>query len=198
MAEATSPQHFRLFIAITIPDPIKARIKTTQDELRQSVRGGAVRWTRPDQFHLTLRFLGNVEAPRIEQLIEAVRQTCQSAHPLELQAGGVGFFPAARSPRVVWAGVLDREERLLLVQQAVQQATLTFTSEKPEAHFSGHITLGRIRDLRRQEVGTLIKAAERFSRTVFGEWTAHEIHIMSSQLSSQGAEHKVLAAVPFA
>jgi 2'-5' RNA ligase len=197
MAEAALPQHFRLFVAIAVPDPIKARIKTTQDDLRQSMRGGGVRWTRLDQFHLTLRFLGNVQGARIEQLVHSVRKVCQSAPPFELRAVGVGFFPGAKSPRVVWVGVQDRSERLVPFQQSVQQATLAFTSEKPDNRFSSHITLGRIKELRRHEIDNIIKAAERFSETLFGEWTAHEIHIMSSRLSSQGAEHAVLAIVPF-
>jgi RNA 2',3'-cyclic 3'-phosphodiesterase len=198
MVESLSPQHFRLFIAIAIPDPIKQQIKVTQDQLHQCFNRDPVRWTKPDQFHLTLRFLGDVEAGSVEPLVHSLRTVCQSIHSLELRAHGVGFFPNARAPRVIWVGVQNSAERLVLLQQAVQQATLAFTREKPEERFSGHITLGRIKNPGREEAVLLASAAQRFSTTLFGEWTALEIHLMRSQLSSQGTEHAVLAAVPFA
>jgi len=198
MDKANLTEHLRLFIAVPVPDFVKEKIKATQDHLRQSSSHSAVRWTTPGQFHLTLRFLGKVETASVEPLVDSLRTVGQSCPPFQLRAHGVGFFPNARAPRVVWVGVQDsEEERLIPVQQAVQQATLRFTSEEPEQRFSGHITLGRAKNINRQEAAILVEAAGRFSETLFGEWTATEIHVMRSLLSPQGAEHMVLAAVPF-
>jgi len=193
MGESLSAEHFRLFIAIAIPDGVKEQVKSMQDQLRQSLNRGAVRWTKPDQFHLTLRFLGGIEAGSVEPLIHSLRTVCQSAQSLQLRARGVGFFPNVSAPRVIWVGVRDSSERLVLLQQAVQQATLRFTSEKPEERFSGHITLGRVKHLSRQETDALARTAERFSEKSFGEWTATEIDVLRSLHSPRGAEHRVLA-----
>ena len=121
---------------------------------------------------------------------------CETAHSLQLRARGVGFFPNAKVPRVVWVGVQDSQERLVVLQRAVQQATLRFTGEKAEERFSGHITLGRTKQLSREETNILARAADRFSETFFGEWTAHELHLMHSELSAEGAEHRLLTAIP--
>lgn len=197
MVERVLPEHLRLFIALAVPQAIKDQIGTAQDELRTHLSGALLKWIRPEQFHLTLRFLGNVDACEVEQLTDSVRSVCQSVGPLDLHAKGIGFFPNPRSPRVVWVGVQDRNDQLQSLQSAVQQATLGFSGEKSESHFSGHITLARIKDISRQETIVLARAAERFSQHSFGEWTVHELLILRSDLSSQGAQHSALAAIQF-
>ena len=99
---------FRLFIAVTIPEEIKAKIEEAQAELRRALPAHGVRWTRREQFHLTLRFLGDVDAARVEPLGEAIRAVCRGFGPLHLRAERVGFFPDLRYPRVVWVGVQDQ------------------------------------------------------------------------------------------
>lgn len=196
MAEGPAPENVRVFIAIAVPDLIKEQIKTTQDRLCTGFNRRSVRWTNPDHFHLTLRFLGRVEAGSVASLVDTLRTVCQSVRPLQLRAKGVGFFPSSRAPRVIWVGVHESEERLASFQQTVQRASLGFTSEPAEERFSGHITLGRTKRLSRNETTTLARTAERYSGTTFGEWRAHEVHVMRSQLSAVGAVHSLLAAVP--
>ena len=190
-------ERLRLFVAIQVPDAVKAQIANVQDCLRQHLPRNSAKWTRPEQFHLTLQFLGNVPAALAPQLPASLRSACQAIPPLELRASGIGFFPSCKSPRVVWVGVQDNRDQLPLLHTAVQEGTSGFIEEKSEERFTGHITLGRLKDLRRPETNILIKAAEKFSATFFGEWTAGEIHLMRSRLSSQGAEHIILATIPF-
>ena len=172
MPEGHLPEHFRLFIAITVPDVVKVEIKRTQDQLRASVSQGAVGWTKPENFHLTLRFLGKVETVSIVAIVDALRAVCEPDAPLQLRVSGVGFFPKARAPRVIWVGVKDSADRLARIQQAVQAASLRFTTEKPEERFNAHITLGRIKQLARHETGTLVRTAEQLSGSSLGQWTA--------------------------
>jgi RNA 2',3'-cyclic 3'-phosphodiesterase len=190
------PDQFRLFIAVQIPDAIKTDIEKTQAELRRALPEGGVRWTRREQFHLTLRFLGNVEAQRVEALANELRQVCRSFAPLKLRAERIGFFPDLRRPRVVWVGVRDQQDRLPALQAAVQTATQAFTVEEPEGKFTGHVTLGRIKNIRRQEAEALAKAASGMAERFFGEWTAVQLEVMRSELSPTGARHTCLLAVP--
>ena len=74
MPDAPAPETFRLFIAVTVPEEVKSEIEKTQTELRRALPKESVRWTKRDQFHLTLRFLGNVDAQRVGPLIEALTQ----------------------------------------------------------------------------------------------------------------------------
>src|SRR4051812_7451283 len=110
MPETSSPELFRLFIAISVPDAVKTEMEQAQAELRRALPEGCVRWTRREQFHLTLKFLGSVEAQRVAALADAIRGACQGFTPLRLRAERIGCFPDLRFPRVVWAWVHDRQE----------------------------------------------------------------------------------------
>src|ERR1017187_6677705 len=116
-------ERFRLFIAVTLPEEVKAKIEAAQAELRRALPGPGVCWTRREQFHLTLKFLGEVDAARVQPLEEAIRTACRGFSALPLRAERVGFFPDLRYPRVVWAGVRDETDQLPRLQQAVDAAT---------------------------------------------------------------------------
>jgi RNA 2',3'-cyclic 3'-phosphodiesterase len=189
---------FRLFVAVTIPEEIKAKIEEAQAELRRALPERAVRWTRHEQFHLTLRFLGGVEAARVEALGEAIRAACRGFGPLHLRAGQVGFFPNLRYPRVVWVGVQDQAEQLPRLQEAVECATREFTNETKEERFTGHVTLARIKGIKRPEADALGKAAAGMTARFFGQWTAYKVELMRSELLPQGARHTSLASIALA
>jgi 2'-5' RNA ligase len=189
---------FRLFIALAIPEAVKAKMEEAQAELRRTLPEHGVRWTRREQLHLTLKFLGDVDAARVEALGEAIRAACRGFGTLHLRAERVGFFPDLRYPRVVWAGVQDQAERLPRLQQAVDAATRDFTTEQKEERFTGHVTLARIKAIRRPEAAALAKAAAARTEMVFGQWTAGHVELMRSVLSPQGASHSSLAVVALA
>ena len=190
------PECFRLFVAVRIPDSVREKIVAAQAELRRGLPAEAMRWTRAEQFHLTLRFLGAVEATRLPPMVEAVRLACQRFAALKLHSSGIGFFPDQRMPRVIWAGIDDAQGRLPLLHRAVQSATQAFTNEKSEENFTGHVTLGRIKRIRREDARSLAAAAARFQTADFGGWTANHIDIMRSELSSEGAKHSDVAVIP--
>ncbi len=196
MPDADTHARFRLFVAIAVPEEVKASILKTQESLRKLLPEPAARWTRPEQFHLTLRFLGNVEASQVKALEQALRGACAGFNALRLRAARIGFFPSARSPRVVWVGVADDQERLSGLWSVVQSATSAFTTAEPEEKFAGHITLARIKLIPPREARELAAQADQLAATVFGEWTATEVEIIWSQLSSQGARYNTVAAVP--
>jgi 2'-5' RNA ligase len=179
-----------------MPDSVRNKIATAQNELRHALPSGAARWTKVEQFHLTLRFLGAVAAGRFPALTEGVRLACQNFAPLQLRAEHIGFFPDQRFPRVIWVGIDDLQGRLPLLQRAVQSATQEFTNETAEKTFTGHVTLGRIKQVRPKEAQSLAAAATNLANTHFGDWTANHIDIMRSELSSEGAKHSSLAAAP--
>jgi RNA 2',3'-cyclic 3'-phosphodiesterase len=196
MPDISAPETFRLFVAVTVPEEIKAEIESAQAMLRRALPKECARWTNRQQFHLTLKFLGNVEAHRVPPLTEALQGACRGFPALDLRAEKVGFFPDAQRPRVVWAGVHDRQEQLPLVQRAVEAATRPYTAEQSEERFAGHVTLGRIKGLRPHEAKTLVELASNLATRVFGAWTANRIELIRSQLSPEGAGHTLLAPIP--
>ena len=140
-------EQFRLFVAVTVPEGVKAKMGAAQAELRRGLLQCSVRWARREQFHLTLRFLGDVQAARVEALGEAIRAACRGFGALHLRAERVGFFPDLRYPRVAWVGVQDQAEQLPRLQLTVEAATQGFTTEEKEERFTGHITLARLKGI---------------------------------------------------
>jgi 2'-5' RNA ligase len=189
----------RLFIALQVSEEVKAEMAKIQTELRHalSARGkGNARWTSLAELHLTLKFLGDVDSTKLDNLVAAVRDACRGFPRLKLRAQIVGYFPDLRRPRVVWAGVHDREKKLLKLQHAVATSVRDYTSEPDDKTFAAHVTLGRLWYIGRAQAQALALlvggAADRF----FGEWTADSVDIMRSELSRQGARHTTLTAIP--
>jgi RNA 2',3'-cyclic 3'-phosphodiesterase len=191
-------ERFRLFIAVAMPEGVKGKIQEAQAELRRTLPDANVRWSRREQFHLTLRFLGDVEAARLETLGQAIHGACQGFAPLRLRAEAVGCFPDLRHPRVLWTGVRDESDQLPRLQETVELASRDFTTEEKEERFTGHVTLARIKGIKRSEAEALAAAAAGMKERFFGEWTAYKIELMRSELSPQGARHTTLAAVTLA
>lgn len=189
----TDSNPLRLFIAIAIPEDVKAKIEDAQAELRRTLPDCNARWTRPGQFHLTLKFLGDVEAARVEALGEATRDACRGFTPLRLRAEGVGCFPDRGYPRVLWTGVRDETGQLPRLQAAVDLATRHFAAEQKEERFTGHVTLVRLKGIRRAEAEALAEVAAGMKERLFGQWTAYKVERMRSELSPQGARHTTLA-----
>jgi 2'-5' RNA ligase len=195
MADNSSTEKLRLFIAIPIPEPVRDEIIRVQQELQPLVPRNVVRWARPDQFHLTLRFLGDVPADGVEDLKKSVGAVCRNARPLSLRAEGVGFFPNPRSPRVIWVGIDDREGRLGDLQKQIETVAGQFSSEPGEKNFTGHVTLGRLKNPRPADTRDLATRAQSLEKRLFGDWTALEIEIIRSELSPAGARHTSLAVI---
>ena len=194
MTNESSVETYRLFIALPVPERVKAEIERAQGELRRAVPAGCVRWTRREQFHLTLKFLGNVEASRVEALAESLRQACKDFPALPLRARRIGFFPGPRQPRVIWVGMEELRGHLPLLQGAVESLSEPFTQEKSAKGFAGHVTLGRVKFIKRPHAETLAQRALGMADQVFGEWTAEEVELIRSQLSSNGSAYTTIAA----
>lgn len=191
-------EQVRLFVAVTVPEGAKAKMAEAQAALRRVLPDRNVRWARREQFHLTLRFLGDVEAAQVEALDEALRNACRGFGALQLRAQGVGFFPNERYPRVVWVGVQDEAEQLPRLQQVVEAATDAFTTEKKEERFTGHLTLARIKGIRREEAEVLAQVATGMADRLFGQWTGYRVELMRSELLPQGARHTCLGSFALA
>jgi 2'-5' RNA ligase len=185
-----------LFVAISIPEPVRDEIIRVQQELQPLVSRAVARWARSDQFHLTLRFLGDVSADGVEDLKKSVGAVCRNARarPLSLRAEGVGFFPNSRSPRVIWVGINDRAGCLVDLQKQIEAAVRPFTAEPGEKNFTGHVTLGRLKNPKPADIRDLAARVQSLEKPWFGEWPAHEIEIIRSELSPAGARYTSLAA----
>jgi len=194
----TRPERYRLFIAITLPESVRHAIERAQSELRAALPTTSIRWTRREQFHLTMRFLGNVDVQDVDRLNEAVRRACAGSGVLQLRAAGIGVFPGVRRPRVVWAGVDDRGGRLGALQRSIEAASAAFTDEPPQEKFSGHITLARCRDISRTDATRLATLVDKLANRSFGEWSANAVEIIRSETLPGGSRYTTLIEIALA
>jgi 2'-5' RNA ligase len=172
----------RTFICIEIPETIKGRIDSLQHELRRL--GAQVSWTRPSNIHLTIKFLGDVAATRIEDVKRAVERAAAGRPAFEIEVGGTGCFPAPRNPRVLWVGLTAIPGPLRDLHSALESELAREGFPKEAKKFSPHLTIGRVRNP--QNAGRL---AEELIRKGFEPESFHavEIIVMRSDLNPSGS-----------
>jgi 2'-5' RNA ligase len=189
-------QTYRLFIALSVPEEVKDQLRRAQSELRARLQNDPVRWTRPEQIHLTLKFLGEVAVERVDELVKSVRSECDPVGSFKLTARGIGFFPNARRPRVIWVGIENESGQLEKLQDKMDRCTSDFAASRKEEHFSAHLTLGRIKDIRPNDARSVEASAVGMSGRTFGSWTVSNVKIMRSELTSQGSLYSCVVKIP--
>jgi 2'-5' RNA ligase len=195
--EAQPSEALRLFVAIELPRAVREAVCEGQSALRGALRGSRASWTRPEQFHLTLKFLGAVDAADAEAIAARLSGVAGICEPPQLAATGVGFFPSARSPRVAWVGIRAVRGDLGGLQAAVEQAVGAYSEQEAEGRFHAHVTLARIKEFARGEALALGQWMSGWETVNFGTWVAPELLLMKSVLAPKGAVHTAVARLPF-
>jgi 2'-5' RNA ligase len=177
----------RLFVAVDLPDVVRAALAALAAPLPD------VAWTRPEQLHLTLRFLGDTEEeriPAIETELAAVR-----VEPFVLPVEGTGIFPPRGLPRVLWAGLGRAHPRLFQLRQKVDDALLRVDMNLEMRSFLPHITLGRIRatpvpdEAAQRALAEFLRRHRAFEAPPF---RVASFRLYASELRPAGAVHTVL------
>lgn len=178
-------------MAIDLTAELKAALAELQDRLRRLWPGASVRWVDPAGIHLTLKFLGEVGADRLEAIVGALERGTAGVEPFELKIGGLGFFPGPNRARVVWVGVREPTGRLAKLQRQVEAGLepLGFAPEGRE--FVPHLTLGRLKT----PAGLPPPDADWADRPL-GRMTVREVVLMESRLSPAGAAYRLVRAFP--
>lgn len=185
----------RTFIACDLPVKLIEALRGYQLRLRDALEGmrAGVRWTSPASFHLTLRFLGEIDEPLVAAVTDALRKAVTGHEPFAYTLQGVGCFPSAQRARVLWAGAAeegagDRLGRLAAsVEEAVQQIGL-----EPEGReFHPHVTLGRLKTP--LNLASVLSRVPPFSP---GTVQVKEVVLYRSRLTPGGAIYDALQRVP--
>jgi 2'-5' RNA ligase len=180
----------RTFIAIEIPGNIISKIR----ELQEGIKGYGfkIRWVRAENIHLTLKFLGDVESVRIDEIAEAISKTVEGYTPISLKAKGVGVFPSLKRPRVLWVGLTGQMEALVGLQNALDEHLELLGFHKEKRPFKGHLTMGRMKDkIDAKKFGDALMTFRSFESETFG---ADQITLYKSELKSAGAVYTKLAS----
>ncbi len=132
----------RLFVAVDVPDELKERIESDVVSPLRPVLSGA-RWTRPDGRHLTLKFLGNVDDERVDDIAAVVDAAASRHTNFDAAFSEVGGFPNLRRPRVLWIGIGQGAEPMAALALDLEEALEPLGFEPEERPFRGHFTLAR-------------------------------------------------------
>jgi RNA 2',3'-cyclic 3'-phosphodiesterase len=104
----------RIFVAIDISDEAREKVAARIAALRERFPKLRVGWERPEKLHLTLKFLGDTDDERLRSLIDSVAKTAKQIAPFHVSLTGSGAFPSERKARVLWIGVYDLENAVIL------------------------------------------------------------------------------------
>jgi 2'-5' RNA ligase len=182
----------RVFIAVPLPADLKAKLVVVQQEFRRLPLEAA--WVREAGFHITLKFLGEVDSSLIAPIVACMTTATQHYHPFSLTVSGVGVFPHESSPRVLWVGVRDMTGLLRQVQQTLE-AHLTRLGYPPEDRpFSPHLTLARVKRISRR--GEFLAGLKAHREVVLGQLDVDHIELVESQLHPAGARYSLVHAAP--
>jgi RNA 2',3'-cyclic 3'-phosphodiesterase len=186
----------RLFVALEISPAIRDHLAALLNELRALESKSSAkkpRWVRAENLHVTLKFIGHIEPARLDPICARLAKV-RSEAPLDLRFRGLGLFPNAERPRVLWAGIAASESLTSLAGDvAATLATLGIPAE--ERAFSPHLTLARCEP---SGISAALRAAlDRDSARAFGELRTDRFHLIESKLKPSGAEYTTLQSFVF-
>ena len=180
----------RSFIAIELPEGVKSALAELRQELKKC--NADIRWVKPDNVHLTLKFLGDIDEKSLDMIIEATKAACTGYSGFDLEARGVGVFPDMRAPRVLWVGISDNDS-LTGLQKDIENglAAIGFSSEK--RRFRPHLTLGRFKSSSGKE--GLYDKIEEYKNISQGLIEVTSLFLIKSELTPSGAKHTKITGI---
>ena len=181
----------RTFIAADLPESVREELARIQAELR--TEKFKFRWVKPENIHLTLIFLGEVDPEMLEGISDAVANTARCYAPIHLATQGLGVFPGIKRPRIIWVG-MSREVKILRELKSSLDRTLLKINGlkfKPERRpFRAHLTLGRAKG--RIDGRKLAVAMNRLIEVPSAPLIIDAIHVFKSDLRASGAVYTKL------
>jgi 2'-5' RNA ligase len=171
----------RLFVALELNEAIKTAVRRLQEKLARTCDG--VKWTPPEQVHLTVKFLGDVADDQVTDVADAVRRAAARSPAFTLILEGCGCFPPGGPVRILWVGAREDGGRLSACVCAVEEEMERMGFARETRPFTAHGTVGRVRDDRSRGA---IRSA--FAAAAFGPWTIelNTLTLMSSVLAPKG------------
>ena len=187
----------RLFVALEIPADVRDNLAVFLKDMRErseQLEEKGVRWVRPENLHVTLKFIGEAADARLNGFRGALA-TVRAEGPLKVRFRGLGFFPDENRPAVLWTG-LDASPKLPTLAGDIDDALARQGIAKEKRAFVAHLTLARFAAPKVHE--ELCEAIRRDVEREFGSFQAREFHLIESKLKPTGAEYTSLASFPFA
>jgi len=178
----------RCFIAVKIPrlDPLRRVLKELAG------MGRALKAVDPDNLHVTLKFLGNTEVDLVPHVRSLMESAAEAREPCVLTVSGLGVFPHAERPNVVWAG-LDGAETLAALADDLETGLERYGFARENRSFVPHLTLARVKAKPPESLRDLLA---RHAKTSFGTAAIDHVELIRSEPGPEGSRYTVLASSP--
>ncbi len=191
LGHSTPVPRIRTFIAVEISPSVKARAGDLIDKLR--VAAAEINWVRPQQMHLTLKFLGDVSDTETPDICRVVDEVAASFEPFEITCRRVGAFPNLRDARTLWIGIEDGAEELQRLQAEIENALKAKLGYgKEQRGFHPHLTIGRVKRELPGGRGELTQLLEKHANFDADLSIIDEVVTFASFLGRSGPTHDAL------
>lgn len=185
----------RLFVGIKVSDLVQKSVDDFKKRVsRFSEMEKKARWTQSENLHFTLKFFGEIEEDRLENLQISLLESVRNQTRFSLEVKGLGFFPSFHHARILWLGVTDGSDQLEKLAESLEKSS-TFAGFKPaDKPFSSHLTIARFplppsTNLLRELKGT--------DSLLFGRMSVDRIHLIQTVLNPSGPIYTHLKEFPF-
>ncbi len=184
----------RIFVAVPLEESLRGAVRDLQQQMENA--GAVARWTRPEQLHFTLQFLGEISAAQVARVKVATREAAAGAAPFPISLRGLGAFPSFQRPQVIWIGVADGREPLQALAGGLGEALAKQRFPSEPRPFRPHLTLARVRSTRNW--GELVRALGDFRDTDVGGQQVDRLIVFESHLSPKGPSYTPIEEVALA
>ncbi len=187
----TTPQQWRLFIALRLPAALRTALTHEQERLQDAGLPSA--WVRPPGMHLTLHFLGDTPVTALERIAAACAPAAAGVPPLRLRAVGLRCFPSARRPRVLVTNVQGDVQQLKRLHQRLSRRLGRLGLRLDSRAYRPHVTIGRFRRPLRGAPLAVLQRARAAPSVSYGKFVADAVELFRSELRPGGAVYTSLA-----
>jgi 2'-5' RNA ligase len=186
----------RCFVAIELPETVRRELSDLEAVFKKRCPP-VVKWVEPASIHLTLKFLGAVDADRVEEVQMAIDEAVPGVAPFSLEVREVGAFPNLTRVQVIWVSMKGELDKLAYLQKQIESNMEQLGFAREERAFTAHLTLGRVRNYTSPEDQR--KIGQVLSGTTFASSNpvrVESVNLMKSQLTPNGAIYTRLYAAP--
>jgi RNA 2',3'-cyclic 3'-phosphodiesterase len=180
----------RVFVAIPLPSELKAKLVALQQEFGYISMGAT--WVREAGFHVTLKFLGEVQPGCLQSIVDGMLETVQRYRPFPLTLRGVGAFPNESRPRVLWVGLEQGGGVLRGLQKELEENLASRGFPSDERPYNPHLTLARLKQVKQHR--EFLTCISRHRDDEIGHFEVTCLELLESQLHPKGARYSLINA----
>jgi len=171
----------RVFIGFFTSPIIIDKTQKLREEASPFIHG---KWTQPQNLHITLQFIGEVDRETLTELLKTTQEVANSFKPFKITYKGLGVFPHLRRPRILWVGVNVGANVLKRLAKTVEVANKKVPNIRPDTKpFHPHVTICRMKRLDDRKLKSFLR---RYQNFVFGEEIVNKIAVIKSTLTPEG------------